>query len=219
MSVHLLRDLEYLKTQILDMGALVETAVNKAIVALLDRRTALAEEVIAGDDLIDDKEVMVEIECQKILALHHPVATDLRFILTVLKVNNDLERAGDLAVNIAERARYLGERPALRIPDRIKPLADRARAMLRDCLDSFVNQDTALARSVRSQDDAVDELNRQTFSDVEQAMREDPETIERLMHVLSSSRHLERLADLATNIAEDVVFLVEGQVIRHRRQA
>jgi phosphate transport system protein len=219
MGLHLHRDLEFLKGQILDMGALVETAVNEAISALIDRRPELADEVVAGDDLVDEKEVAIEIDCQKILALHQPVATDLRLLLTVLKINNDLERAGDLAVNIAERARVLGSRPAMKFPAQTERLVALVRAMLRDSLDAFVNQDTALAHAVRAQDEEVDELNRQMFTELERSMRADPDTIERALHLLSCSRHLERVADLATNIAEDVVFLVDGTVIRHRRKA
>jgi phosphate transport system protein len=219
MGLHLHRDLEFLKGQILDMGALVETAVNEAISALIDRRPELADEVVAGDDRVDEKEVAIEIDCQKILALHQPVATDLRLLLTVLKINNDLERAGDLAVNIAERARVLGSRPAMKFPAQTERLVALVRAMLRDSLDAFVNQDTALAHAVRAQDEEVDELNRQMFTELERSMRADPDTIERALHLLSCSRHLERVADLATNIAEDVVFLVDGTVIRHRRKA
>lgn len=218
MTIHFHRDLEVAKNHILDMGGLVESAVDKAISALFDRRPALAREVIDGDDVLDEREVAIEIECQKMLALHQPVASDLRFLLTVLKVNNDLERAGDLAVNIAERALFLGERPPLPMPEQILRQAECARAMLRDCLDALVNQDTALARRVRTRDDEVDELNRQMFVVIEGQMRADSGTIERALHLLSCSRHLERIADLATNIAEDVVFLVEGRVIRHRRQ-
>ena len=218
MTLHFHRDLEVAKNHILDMGGLVESAVDKAISALFDRRPALAREGIDGDDLLDEREVAIEIECQKMLALHQPVASDLRFLLTVLKVNNDLERAGDLAVNIAERALFLGERPPLPMPEQLLRQAECARAMLRDCLDALVNQDTALARRVRTRDDEVDELNRQMFVVIEGQMRADSGTIERALHLLSCSRHLERIADLATNIAEDVVFLVEGRVIRHRRQ-
>lgn len=218
MSVHLHRDLENLKSRILDMGAMVETAVNKAITSLVDRRPELASEVLEGDDAIDECEVAIEVECQKILALHQPVASDLRVILTVLKVNNDLERAGDLAANLAERAADLAAKPALRFPAQLEQMAERTRAILRDSLDAFVQQDTRLAREVRERDDEIDELNREVFRAGEEAMRADGGTINRLLQLLSCARQMERIADLATNIAEDVVFLVEGTVIRHRRQ-
>ncbi len=140
-------------------------------------------------------------------------------MITVLKVNNDLERAGDLAANIGERALYLAVRPPIPVPSIFQRMADCSREMLRDSLDCFVNLDTELARGVRARDDEVDELNRQMFRDMERLMREDAETIERAVQVLSCSRHMERIADLATNIAEDVVYMVEGEVIRHRRKA
>ncbi|MDA0374860.1 MAG: phosphate signaling complex protein PhoU [Planctomycetota bacterium] len=218
MSVHLHRDLENLKARILDMGAMVETAVNKAITSLIDRRPELASEVLDGDDAIDECEVAIEVECQKILALHQPVASDLRVILTVLKVNNDLERAGDLAANLAERAADLAAKPALKFPAQLEQMAERTRAILRDSLDAFVQQDTRLAREVRERDDEIDELNREVFRAGEEAMRADGGAINRLLQLLSCARQMERIADLATNIAEDVVFLVEGTVIRHRRQ-
>lgn len=217
MSRHLERDLENLKRELLDMGALVETAVNKAVVALTQRRIALAHEVAQGDVHVDAKELAVEAECTKVLALHRPVASDLRFVVACLKVNNDLERVGDLAVNIAERVRALATAPPLDIPPELDELAERARQMLRQSLDAFVQQDTVLARRVRDDDDAVDELNRRMFAVMQARMKADPATVERALHVLSSSRNLERIADLATNVCEDVVFLVEGESIRHRR--
>ncbi len=218
MSVHLHRDLESLKSRILDMGAMVESAVNKAITALVDRRPELADEVLTGDDAIDECEVAIEVECQKILALHQPVASDLRVILTILKVNNDLERAGDLAANLAERASDLCAKPPLKFPAELERMAVKTRALLRDSLDAFVQQDTRLAREIRERDDEIDELNRQVFVSGEVAMRADVGTIHRHLQLLSCARQMERIADLATNIAEDVVFLVEGTVIRHRRQ-
>jgi phosphate transport system protein len=219
MSRHFLDDLERLKREILDMGAMVESAVSKALTALLERRPELAEEVIASDSELDEKEVIIEVEATKMLALHQPVASDLRFLITVLKVNNDLERAGDLAANIAERALYLSVRPPIAVPSLLQRLADCSREMLRESLDAFVNLDTDLARSVRARDDEVDEFNRQMFRELERLMRQDPDTIERAIQVLSCSRHMERIADLATNVAEDVVYMVEGAVIRHRRQS
>lgn len=216
MSKHLLRDLEHVKKEILGVGALVEEATNKAITAFLDRRPELAEEVIAGDDEIDEKEVAIEEECLKVLALHQPVATDLRFVIAVMKVNNDLERMGDLAINIAERAVSLSERDPIAYPAEFAQMADKVRAMLRDSLDSLVNLDAKLARKVCGDDDEVDAYNRDMFKVLQKLMSRHPDTIKRAMHVLSASRNLERIADLATNIAEDVVFLVEGEVIRHR---
>ena len=217
MTFHLERDLENLRRELLDMGALVETAVNKAVVALTQRRQALAEEVELGDAAVDLKELDVEHECSRILALHRPVASDLRFVVACLKVNNDLERVGDLAVNIAERVRALVDAAPFAIPTELEELAERARQMLRRSLDAFVSQDTELARQVRDEDDVADELNRRMFETMQARMKAEPDLIERALHVLSSSRNLERIADLATNICEEVVFLVDGEVIRHRR--
>ena len=215
MSRHFLDDLENLKREILDMGALVETSVTHAMTAVTERRPELAEEVVGSDAVINNKEVHIETECTKVLALHQPVASDLRFLITVLKANNDLERAGDLASNIAERALYLAVRDPIPLPPIFEREAECARAMLRDCLDSFVNLDTELARSVLTRDNEVDEYNRQMFREMERLMHEDSSMIDRAIQVLSCSKHIERIADLATNIAEDVVYMVEGEVIRH----
>jgi len=216
MSKHLQRDLERLKKQLLEEESLVEEAVNKAIAALTERRPALCDEVIAADDVIDQREVAIEEECLKILALHQPVAADLRFVITAMKVNNDLERMGDQAVNIAERAAYLAEHEPLGIPLDFNRMADAVRQMVRSSLDAHVNQDTALAHTVGRMDDEVDEVHREMFRVLQDRMRDDVGVIERAVAYLSASRDLERIGDLATNIAEDVVFMVEGEVIRHR---
>jgi phosphate transport system protein len=216
MSKHLQRDLEHLKKQILGVGSIVEEAINHATSALIDRRIELAQEVVAGDDLIDAREVAVEEECLKVLALHQPVATDLRFIVAVLKVNNDLERMGDLAVNIAERALYLASHKALRPLPNFELMVTRVREMVRNSLDALVNLDTALADKVCKDDDEIDRLNRQMFVELQELMHESPDTIERAVQTLSACRHLERIADQATNIAEDVLFLVQGEIHRHR---
>jgi len=213
---HLRRDLEHLEREILTVGALVEQAIHKATLALTERRPELAREVMDGDQAIDAKEVEVEEECLKILALHQPVASDLRYIIAVLKVNNDLERMGDLAINVAERAIYIAKRPALPVRLDFELMVQKVRGMVRESLDALVNQDAALARRVNSQDDEVDRLNAEMFDVLQRLMQEDPSTTKRAVHSLSASRHLERIADLATNIAEDVVFMVEGEVVRHR---
>lgn len=216
MSKHLQRDVEALKKQLTDIGAMVEDATNKAILALVDRRTELAKEVMHGDNQIDQKEVQIEEECLKILALHQPVAGDLRFIIVVLKVNNDLERMGDLSVNIAERAAYLSTHEQLLVDLDFPQMAEMVRVMVRESLNSLINRDTQLARLVLTKDDQIDDLNRGMFVALQELMRKDPGTVERAVHLLSASRHLERIADLATNIAQDVVFMVEGELIRHR---
>ena|SRR5688572_16163976 len=217
MSKHLQRDLERLKREVLTMGGMVEAATDLAITAVIDRRKDLAEQVTSGDDRIDAKELEVEDECLKMLALHQPVASDLRFIITVLKVNNDLERMGDLAKNIAERALQLVKQPPIDGAQDFRRMAERVRKMVHECIDALVQRDVDLARKVCVDDREVDEENKRRFEQLQEVMRKDPATVERAVCLLSVSRHLERIADHATNVAEDVVFLVDGEVIRHLR--
>jgi len=214
MSKHLHRDLELLKREILGMGRLVEEATNRAIEALEERDPDLARRVIDGDDRLDAKEIEVEEECLKVLALHQPVAADLRFIVAVLKVNNDLERMGDLAKNIAKRSLDIDLDRKL-VPSQLREMADRVQAMVSRSLDALVRMDPWIARSVLGQDDEIDELNRRIFAELRQQMEQDSHSVGNATSLLSISRHLERIADLATNIAEDVVFTVEGEVVRH----
>ena len=215
---HLQRDLDALKKEILTMGSMVEEATNKAITSLTQRSPELAEEVLSGDDSIDQMELEVEESCLKALALHQPVAGDLRFIVAVMKVNNDLERMGDLAQNIAERSLYLSTHDPIPADLDFERMVERVRQMVSMSLDALVNQDSLLARKVCSLDDEVDEYNRHMFVMLQELMHRDPSTIERAVHTLSVARHLERIADLATNIAEDIVFMVEGDVIRHQTE-
>ena len=217
MSLHLQRDLNDLKLDILHLGSLVETSIGNASVALKDRRPELAEIVFANEVLINEKEVNIEESCLKILALHQPVATDLRFIVVVLKVNNDLERIGDLAENLTERAVYLSERDALAAPTtKINDMFITIRSMLKDSLDSLVKLDVGLARKVIAQDDGVDEINREMYDDFRALVAVNGSVVEQATSLLSCSRYLERIADLATNICEEVLFMVEGEVVRHR---
>ncbi len=216
MPQHLQRALEDLKTKLLVMGTLVEDAINDAIQSLEKRDTALAEKVRKGDDVIDQLEVDIEEECLKVLALHQPVATDLRFVISVMKVNNDLERMGDLACSIAGRAAYLSTHDPLNAPLDFNRMLKLVGEMVHDSLHCLVNRDCVLARSVLGRDDDVDDINAGMFFVVEELVREEPVALRRAIHLLSASRALERIADLATNIAEDVIFLVEGEVIRHQ---
>jgi phosphate transport system protein len=216
MSKHLQHDLDRLKKEILAMGALVEEAINRAIASLNNRDAALARQVLDGDDAIDRKEVEVEDMCLKMLALHQPVAGDLRYIVAMLKVNNDLERMGDLAQNIAERANFLAQNEPIQVDLDFTRMVELVRRMVGQSLDALVNQDPVLARRVCVQDDEVDRLQKNMFEILQNLMVRDPRTVERAVQVLSVSRHLERIADSATNIAEDIVFMVEGDIIRHR---
>lgn len=216
MAKHLERNLSGLKKEILGVGSRVEEAVNKSILALVDRRSDLAEEVRVGDQEIDDLEIKVEEECLKLLALHQPVAHDLRFVIAMMKVNNDLERVGDLAGNIAERAIFMAGKPEIAVPRQITEMAERVRGMLHDALNAVIERSTALAQKVLLEDQYVDSRHIEVYTVVQNAIRERPDQVELYIQLLSVSRYLERMADLATNIAEDVVFMVDGQVIRHQ---
>lgn len=218
MTKHLLRDLDHLKKQVLLLGSMVEGAIVKATTALMERRPDLAAEVQHGDDAVDTKEVMIEEECLKMLALHQPVAADLRYIVTVLKVNNDLERMGDLAVNIAERSANLLREEPIRFPAEFETMVATVRRMVHDSLDALIQSDTELARRVLEADDVVDQIHRQMFRDMQAEARSDVAKLSQAVSMISASRNLERMADQCTNIAEDVIFLVEGEIVRHRRR-
>ncbi|MCA8955975.1 MAG: phosphate signaling complex protein PhoU [Planctomycetes bacterium] len=215
MGKHLRRDLDLLKKDILTMGALVESATNKAIAAFTRRSEDLAREVLICDDEIDDKENEVEDLCLKILALHQPVAFDLRFVVMVLKFNHDLERMGDIATHIAEQTLVLLNKPSLAVQFPIAEMGEAVRAMVRDCLDALVRSDANLARTVCAADDRVDAMHRKMFDAVELQVKEGNAEFDHAVRMLSMSRYLERIADHATNIAEDIVFMVDGEVIRH----
>lgn len=213
---HLERDLENLHRHILAQSASVEDIIDKAGRALRERRMDLAEKVLAGDDEIDRRDVLIEEECLKMLALHQPVAVDLRRIASVLKINSDLERIADLAANIAERAKFLIDHPEFPIPTKLDRMIDLATMMVRGSLDSFVNLDPKSARRICGLDDEVDRYNREIIEELYALMRKHPESIAAAMHCFSASRHVERIADHATNIAEDVIYLVEGEIARHK---
>ncbi len=216
MSTHLHREIDKLKKKILFMGAETEETVRKSIDALITRNEPLAKQVINGDEELDNLEVEIEEECLKILALYQPVASDLRYVIAVLKINNDLERIGDLAVNIAERAAYLSTHAPIDVSLDFKSMADNAQLMLKQSLDSLVNSDTALARQVRIEDEKVDTANRNMFELLEDYIRQNPNRVAEALHLISVSRHLERIGDQATNIAEDVIYMVEGEIVRHQ---
>ena len=216
MSIHLHRDMEGLNREILDLSRIVQEVIDKASWALSQRRLDLAEEVLQADDEINRREVRVEEECLKILALHQPLAADLRCITTVIKINSDLERIGDLAANIAERAKFLAGESDFPIPAKLARMVDRATNMVRMALDSFVHLDAEAARHVCGLDDEVDQYNRKIIDDIHDLMRRQPELIAPAMHCFSASRHVERIADHATNIAEYVIYLIEGKIVRHK---
>ncbi len=218
MAKHLQRELEKLQRGLLSLSAVVEEAVRKAVQALEGRDAALAQHVIETDLEIDQAEVDLEEECLKMLALYQPVAIDLRLIVAVLKINNDLERIGDLAVNIAERAVFLAGQDGVQSEFDFEGMARKAQEMVKMALDSLVNQDSSLARQVLAMDDEVDGMNRRMYEQVREGIRRHPDQLVAHTHLLSASRHLERIADHATNIAEDVVYMVEGSIIRHKAE-
>lgn len=216
MSMHLQQEIESLKIKLLALVTTVKEAVEKAVSSVDKRDAALAQAVVDGDFDIDRAEVLLEEDCLKILALYQPVATNLRVIVSVMKMNNDIERIGDLAVNIAERALFLcGEGP-VEAPSDLAEMRAKALAMLTRSLDALVRLDTKCAREVRASDDEVDAINRKLFQEFAAAVRKNPDHVERLLCYLSVGRHLERIADYATNIAEDVIYLTEGEIVRHK---
>ena len=218
MSKHLHRELDRLKKHILSLSALVEESVRDAVRSLEKRDEVLAVKVIEADLEVDHAEVDMEEECLKILALHQPVAVDLRFIVAVLKINSDLERVGDLAVNIAEQAAYLATQEPVDVPFDFPGMAEKTQWMLNRSLDALVNMDSDLARKVCASDDEVDAINREMYGQVQEGIRKRLDQMGCLIRLLEVSRNLERIADLATNVAEDVVYMTDGEIIRHRAE-
>lgn len=213
--IRLQKEIEALKKELLTLGAIVEERVANAVKALNKRDISLAKRIIDGDNDIDDMEVELEESCLKILALHQPVAVDLRVIIAVLKINNDLERIGDLAVAIAERAASLATVREIPLPFDFGRMSGRVQEMLRKSLDALVQWNIGLANDVCSLDDEVDEENRAMYRNVREAILRQPDQSEQLLGGLSVSRYLERIADHATNIAEDVIYLISGSIVRH----
>jgi phosphate transport system protein len=215
MSVHLQMEIDRLKKQILTLSAMVEENVGLSVKAAQDRAPELAAQVMEQDEKIDAMEIEIEEECLKALVLYQPVAIDLRYIISVLKINNDLERIGDLAVSVAKNAMSLN---GLRLPDLpvdLPGMADMVKAILKKSLDSMINLDADLAREVLTDDNAIDEVHNETKDLIHEAMGRDSDMIRALSHLLQISRRLERIADHATNIAEDVIYMVEAEIIRH----
>ena len=218
MSKHLARDLAMLDRELLALSSVVDEMIAQASRALTDRDGDAASQLVASDREVDRREVMIEEACLKVLALHQPVAIDLRRVATVLKINNDLERIADLAVNVAERALHLSDDPAAPMPVKLERMAAEARSMVARALDAFVNLDVELAKSVCHNDDTLDVMNADVISELRARMAAHPEEVDTCLNFFSASRHFERIADHATNIAEDVIYLVEGDIVRHRHE-
>ena len=215
MQRHFHEELEGVKQTLLAMGGLVEDQIRRAMKALLERDDVLAQEVIDRDRQVNTYDVEVDEQCVSLLALYQPAAGDLRFITTTMKIVTDLERIGDQAVNIAQRVLELNRDPQLKPYIDLPRMAEKAQRMVKESLDAFVARDTALARQVCGEDAEVDALKEQIFRELLTFMMEDPRTIPRAIRVILISRFLERVADHATNIAEMVVYLVEGKMVRH----
>ncbi len=216
MSAHLVNELDQLKKKLLHLGWMAEQSVRRGGLALKNMDVKQAREVILMDEQIDLAEVEIEEDCLKILALHQPVANDLRFVISAMKINNDLERIGDLGVNIAERAIYLGKKPPVPIPFDFENMWQLSLDMVKRSLDALVRLDVNEAKKVCEDDDKVDELNKAMYNKVYECIHKTPEHVEALIHYLSVSRHLERVADYATNICEDVIYMIEGKIVRHQ---
>ncbi|MGE5947136.1 MAG: phosphate signaling complex protein PhoU [Betaproteobacteria bacterium] len=209
------KELESLKKRILTLGALVENRVQLASQAVENMDADLAGRIIRTDYELDEMEVEIDEECLKVLALHQPVAVDLRFIVNVIKINNELERIGDQAVNIAQRVEIIAERPRPPFMFDYSTMAEKTQRMLKMSLDSLVNLDVDLAYKVIILDDEVDQIKNEAYDKIKQAIKELPERVGYYINLLLISRHLERISDHATNIAEEVIYLVEGEIIRH----
>ncbi|MFN8391579.1 MAG: phosphate signaling complex protein PhoU [Bdellovibrionota bacterium] len=218
MSVHLDIALQRLKKSLLELAAFVEDQVRQSLIAFNTRNDEVGKEVIAKDNQIDQIEIDIEENCLQILALYQPVAQDLRFVISVLKINNDLERIGDLAVNIAERASALCAQAPVQEPLVSEAMEQRVLNMLTSCIDCFVRSDINVAKSVCRSDLEIDKAHQANYRRLEELIAKSPHMTEILLQHLSLSRYLERIADLATNIAEDVIYLAEGKIVRHRQR-
>ena len=218
MSIHLIRDLDHLHRMILTMCAKVEEMIHSAVDALHKPNYDRARQIMAADDEVDRMDVEIEEECLKLLALHQPVAIDLRRITTVLKIGAELERVADLGVSIAERASGIASCGEITVPDNLKDMSRQALDMLHRSIDAYVHLDVRTAREVCIQDESIDALNREIIDELTKLMQSQPNMVEAALHLFSASRQIERIADHATNIAEDVVYLVQGEIIRHRNR-
>jgi phosphate transport system protein len=216
---HFVEDLDTLTTKLLEMSSLVEAAIQRSISAVIHKDKGAAEEVFRNEARINEIEIEIDEFATNLLALQQPMAADLRLIVAALKINTDLERMGDLSVNIAERAQSLMVSPVVKPMIDIPHIAVLVQSMVRKALDAFVNRDADLARSVLASDDAVDSLRTASYHELISFMEQDPHNIRQALDLLTVTRNLERIADHSTNIAEDVMFLVKGVDVRHHAEA
>jgi phosphate transport system protein len=215
---HFVEELDYLRSRLLEMSGLVEDSVHRSVLSLAEKDAQQAQRVLQNEGEINRMEIEIDDLATRLLALQQPMATDLRFITAAIKINNDLERMGDLAVNIVERALSLMHEPLMKPLIDIPLMADRVQSMIRKSLDAFVKKDAELARNVLVSDDAVDELCGSVYTELISYMERDPKTVRQGINLMFVARNLERLADHATNIAEDVLFLVQGVDVRHHAE-
>ena len=217
MKTHLQREIHKLKHHVLTLSAEVENSIYESYNALIALDVDKANKVIENDDIIDQHEVDIEEECLKIMALYQPVAGDLRMVIGLLKMNNDLERMGDLASNICKYVIKIAKFDVVEISPKFNLIFSETRKMVRDCLDSLVNSDEELARKVCNNDDVVDQLNIEIIRDIQEQLQKTPNKVRSLLLLLSVTRSIERIADYATNIAEDVIYMTYGHIVRHGR--
>ncbi|HXG18514.1 MAG TPA: phosphate signaling complex protein PhoU [Methylomirabilota bacterium] len=208
-------DLQQLRARVLEMGGLVESQIAEAMTSLMERKSDLAQQVIERDHIVNYLDVAVDEASTRLLALHQPAGRDLRFIMTSIRIATDLERIGDIAQNMCERALELNQEPPLTLSVDLPKMAEWARAMLRDSLDAFVREDTELALQVCQRDDFIDNLTAQIFREMLSHMTQDPQSVSRAVRILFLAKYLERIADHATNIGEMVIYMVKGKSIRH----
>lgn len=218
MSKHLQRELEQLNKKLMSLFGDVERMINLAKDALCNQKTDLVDMIIASDIPVDEREVEIEEDCLKILALHQCVAADLRRLTTVLKINSDLERIADLACNIASRARDVHKYPYFPIPDHLPEMVSKACLMVKMSLDSFVDSDIELAKDVIKLDQSVDEYHLSVIAELRDLMKQDSDIVEPALHCFTAARQIERIADLAENIAEDMIYYIDGEIVRHRHE-
>lgn len=218
MSKHLERDLAQLSDRITELGTMVVGSTTKVIKMLQNFDLVLADEILEAEERINELEVDLEEECLKVMALHQPVAIDLRYLIVVLKVNNDLERMGDQVVNVAERIKFLFDKKRVVADLDFNRMGEISSTMVRNAVDALVTKDSKLAAEVMAMDDELDELHARSYKILQKVMEDDPDAIIPAVSYLTVSSNLERLGDLATNIAEDIIFMMEGEVVRHRAE-
>lgn len=216
MTTHFIKAIDGLKARLLSLTTVVEESLQKSMRAMRERNSVLAQEVINSDEEVDSREVEIEEECLKILALHQPVAIDLRFLVAALKMNSDLERIGDLSINIASRALALSSLPPAPPAFDLSTFANKAQTLFQKAIKSLIDLDTNLAREVCAADNEIDEMYRDMYKVTQKTVEADPKATAQALNYLSIARNLERIADHATNIAEDVVYMIEGDIIRHQ---